>query len=153
MPKITPFLWFDNNAEEAANFYTSLFKNSKVLIVNRVAGKVMTVSFELEGQKFIGLNGGPHYHFTEAFSMFVSVETQEEVDHLWNKLTEGGSENRCGWLKDNYGLSWQIIPNALTELMSDRDPEKSTAVFQAMMKMNKIVIADLKQAHEGKTAA
>jgi predicted 3-demethylubiquinone-9 3-methyltransferase (glyoxalase superfamily) len=99
------------------------------------------------------LNGGPHYHFTEAFSMFVSVETQEEVDHLWNKLTEGGSENRCGWLKDKYGLSWQIIPNALTELMSDRDPEKSTAVFQAMMKMNKIVIADLKQAHEGKTAA
>jgi predicted 3-demethylubiquinone-9 3-methyltransferase (glyoxalase superfamily) len=153
MPKITPFLWFDNNAEEAANFYTSLFKNSKVLIVNRVGGKVMTVSFELEGQKFIGLNGGPHYHFTEAFSMFVSVETQEEVDHLWNKLTEGGSENRCGWLKDKYGLSWQIIPNALTELMSDRDPEKSTAVFQAMMKMNKIVIADLKQAHEGKTAA
>lgn len=153
MPKVTPFLWFDNNAEEAANFYTSLFKNSKVLIVNRVGGKVMTVSFELEGQEFIGLNGGPHYHFTEAFSMFVSVETQEEVDHLWNKLTEGGSENRCGWLKDKYGLSWQIIPNALTELMSDRDPEKSTAVFQAMMKMNKIVIADLKQAHEGKTAA
>jgi predicted 3-demethylubiquinone-9 3-methyltransferase (glyoxalase superfamily) len=153
MPKITPFLWFDNNAEEAANFYTSLFKNSKVLIVNRVGGKVMTVSFELEGQKFIGLNGGPHYHFTEAFSMFVSVETQEEVDHLWNKLTEGGSENRCGWLKDKYGLSWQIIPNALTELMNDLDPEKSTAVFQAMMKMNKIVIADLKQAHEGKTAA
>jgi predicted 3-demethylubiquinone-9 3-methyltransferase (glyoxalase superfamily) len=153
MPKITPFLWFDNNVEEAANFYTSLFKNSKVLIVNRVGGKVMTVSFELEGQKFIGLNGGPHYHFTEAFSMFVSVETQEEVDHLWNNLTEGGSENRCGWLKDKYGLSWQIIPNALTELMSDRDPEKSTAVFQAMMKMNKIVIADLKQAHEGKTAA
>jgi predicted 3-demethylubiquinone-9 3-methyltransferase (glyoxalase superfamily) len=153
MPKITPFLWFDNNAEEAANFYTSLFKNSKMLIVNHLGGKVMTVSFELEGQKFIGLNGGPHYHFTEAFSMFVSVETQEEVDHLWNKLTEGGSENRCGWLKDKYGLSWQIIPNALTELMSDRDPEKSTAVFQAMMKMNKIVIADLKQAHEGKTAA
>jgi len=153
MPKITPFLWFDNNAEEAANFYTSLFKNSKVLIVNRVGGKVMTVSFELEGQKFIGLNGGPHYHFTEAFSMFVNVETQDEVDHLWNKLTEGGSEIRCGWLKDKYGLTWQIIPNALTELMSDRDPEKSTAVFQAMMKMNKIVIADLKQAHEGKTGA
>jgi predicted 3-demethylubiquinone-9 3-methyltransferase (glyoxalase superfamily) len=153
MPKITPFLWFDNSAEEAANFYTSLFKNSKVLNVNRVGGKVLTVSFELEGQKFIGLNGGPHYHFTEAFSMFVSVETQEEVDHLWNKLTEGGSENRCGWLKDKYGLSWQIIPNALTELMNDKDPGKSAAVFQAMMKMNKIVIADLKQAHEGKTAA
>jgi predicted 3-demethylubiquinone-9 3-methyltransferase (glyoxalase superfamily) len=153
MAKITPFLWFDNSAEEAANFYTSLFKNSKVLNVHRVGGKVMTVSFELEGQKFIGLNGGPHYHFTEAFSMFVSVETQEEVDHLWNKLTEGGSENRCGWLKDRYGLSWQIIPNALTKLMNDKDPGKSAAVFQAMMKMNKIVIVDLKQAHEGRTAA
>jgi predicted 3-demethylubiquinone-9 3-methyltransferase (glyoxalase superfamily) len=153
VPKITPFLWFDNSAEEAANFYTSLFKNSKVLTVNRVGGKVMTVSFELEDQKFIGLNGGPHYHFTEAFSMFVNVETQEEVDHLWNKLTEGGSESRCGWLKDKYGLSWQIIPKALTELMSDPDPQKSAAVFQAMMKMNKIVIADLTQAHEGKTAA
>ncbi len=153
MQKITPFLWFDDNAEEAVNFYASIFKKARVLSVNRVGGKVMTVTFELEGQQFIALNGGPHYKLTEAFSMFVSCESQEEVDELWEKLSEGGSKSRCGWLKDRYGLSWQIIPTALMRLMSDPDPEKSSAVFQAMLKMNKIVIAELEKAYEGKTAA
>jgi predicted 3-demethylubiquinone-9 3-methyltransferase (glyoxalase superfamily) len=153
MQKITPFLWFDDNAEEAVNFYASIFKNVKVLNVNRAGGKVMTVTFELEGQPFIALNGGPHYKFTEAFSMFVNCETQEEVDELWEKLSPGGSKGRCGWLKDKYGLSWQVIPAALMQLMGDPDPEKSNAVLQAMLKMNKIVIEDLRRAHEGKTAA
>jgi predicted 3-demethylubiquinone-9 3-methyltransferase (glyoxalase superfamily) len=153
MPKITPFLWFDNNAEEAVNFYASIFKNTKLLSVNRVEGKVLTVNFELEGQRFIALNGGPYYKFTEAFSIFVSCETQDEVDNYWNKLLEGGTPSRCGWLKDKFGLSWQIIPTALMELMGDPDPKKSNAVFQAMMKMDKIIIADLKRAHEGKAVA
>lgn len=152
MPKITPFLWYDNNAQEAANFYTSIFKSAKVLNVNRMDGKVLTVTFEIEGQHFMALNGGPLFPFTEAFSIFVSCETQEEVDNYWNKLLEGGTPSRCGWLKDKYGLSWQIIPKALMELMTDPDPEKSNAVFQAMMKMQKIVIADLKKAYEGKAA-
>jgi len=152
MPKITPFLWYDNNAQEAANFYTSIFKSAKVLSVNRMDGKVLTVTFEIEGQHFMALNGGPLFPFTEAFSIFVSCETQEEVDNYWNKLLEGGTPSRCGWLKDKYGLSWQIIPKALMELMTDPDPEKSNAVFQAMMKMQKIVIADLKKAYEGKAA-
>ena len=152
MQKITPFLWFDDNAEEAANFYVSIFKNAKVLSVDRVGGKVMTVTFELEGQRFIGLNGGPHFKFNEAFSVFVNCETQPEVDELWEKLLAGGSESRCGWLKDKYGLSWQIIPTALTRLMSDPDPVKSNAVMQAMFKMNKIVIADLQRAYDGKAA-
>jgi predicted 3-demethylubiquinone-9 3-methyltransferase (glyoxalase superfamily) len=153
MQKITPFLWFDNNAEEAVNFYASIFKSAKVQNVNRVGGKAMTVTFELEGQRFIALNGGPLFKFTEAFSMFVNCETQEEVDELWEKLSQGGSKSRCGWLKDKFGLSWQIIPTALMQLMSDPDPERSSAVFQAMMKMDKIVIADLKKAHEEKSAA
>ena len=153
MPKITPFLWFDGQAEEAMNFYISIFKSAKVLSVNRVDGKVMSVTFELEGQKFMGLNAGPQFKFTEAISLFVDCETQEEVDELWEKLSEGGSKGRCGWLKDKYGLSWQIIPTALGKLMSDPDPEKSKAVVQAMLKMNKIVIEDLKRAYEGKTAA
>jgi predicted 3-demethylubiquinone-9 3-methyltransferase (glyoxalase superfamily) len=153
MPKITPFLWFDNNAQEAVDFYASIFKNTKVLNVHRVEGKVLTVTFELEGQRFMALNGGPHYKLTEAFSIFVSCETQEEVDNYWNKLLEGGTPSRCGWLKDKFGLSWQIIPKALMELMGDPDPKKANAVFQAMMKMDKIVIADLKRAHEGKAAA
>jgi predicted 3-demethylubiquinone-9 3-methyltransferase (glyoxalase superfamily) len=152
MPKITPFLWYDNNAQEAANFYTSIFKSAKVLNVNRMDGKVLTVTFEIEGQHFMALNGGPLFPFTEAFSIFVSCETQEEVDNYWNKLLEGGTPSRCGWLKDKYGLSWQIIPKALMELMTDPDPEKSNAVFQAMMKMQKIVIADLKKAYDGKAA-
>jgi len=153
MPKITPFLWFDGQAEEAMNFYISIFKNAKVLSVSRADGKVISVTFELEGQKFMGLNAGPQFTFTEAISLFVDCETQEEVDELWEKLSEGGSKARCGWLKDKYGLSWQIIPTALGKLMSDPDPEKSKAVFQAMLKMNKIVIEDLKRAYEGKAAA
>jgi predicted 3-demethylubiquinone-9 3-methyltransferase (glyoxalase superfamily) len=153
MPKITPFLWFDGQAEEAMNFYISIFKSAKVLSVNRVDGKVMSVTFELEGQKFMGLNAGPQFKFTEAISLFVDCETQEEVDELWEKLSAGGEKSRCGWLKDKYGLSWQIIPTALGKLMSDPDPEKSKAVFQAMLKMNKIVIEDLKKAYEGKAAA
>jgi predicted 3-demethylubiquinone-9 3-methyltransferase (glyoxalase superfamily) len=153
MPKITPFLWFDGQAEEAMNFYISIFKSAKVLSVNRVDGKVMSVTFELEGQKFMGLNAGPQFKFTEAISLFVDCETQEEVDELWEKLSAGGEKSRCGWLKDKYGLSWQIIPTALGKLMSDPDPEKSKAVFQAMLKMNKIVIEDLKRAYDGKAAA
>jgi predicted 3-demethylubiquinone-9 3-methyltransferase (glyoxalase superfamily) len=152
MQKITPFLWFDDNAEEAMNFYVSIFKNSKILGVHRVDGKVLTVTFELEGQRFIGLNGGPQYKFTEAVSLFVNCETQEEVDALWEKLSAGGSKGRCGWLKDKYGLSWQIIPTVLMQLMGDPDPKKLQAVMQAMLKMNKIVIEDLKRAYDGKAA-
>lgn len=152
MPKITPFLWFDNQAEEAANFYISVFKNGKILSVSRSQGQVLTVTFEVNGQQFIGLNGGPHFKFTEAVSFFVNCETQDEVDEYWDKLLQGGQESRCGWLKDKYGLSWQIVPSALGKLLSDPDPKKSQAVFQAMLKMNKIVIADLYRAHE-ETAA
>jgi predicted 3-demethylubiquinone-9 3-methyltransferase (glyoxalase superfamily) len=153
MPKITPFLWFDGQAEEAMNFYISTFKNGKVLSVNRANGKVMSVTFELEGQKFMGLNAGPQFKFTEAISLFVDCETQEEVDELWEKLSEDGAKGRRGWLKDKYGLSWQIIPAALGKLMSDPDPEKSKAVVQAMLKMNKIVIEDLQRAYDGRSAA
>ena len=153
MPKITPFLWFDNQAEEAMNYYLSIFKDGKVLNVHRKDGKVLTVAFELNGQRIMALNGGPLFNFTEAISLFVSCDTQEEVDELWEKLTAVGEESRCGWLKDKYGLSWQIIPKALMELMGDPDPQKSQAVFEAMMKMKKIVIDDLKRAHEGKAAA
>jgi predicted 3-demethylubiquinone-9 3-methyltransferase (glyoxalase superfamily) len=153
MQKITPFLWFDGQAEEAMNYYVSIFKNSKVLSVNRANGKVMLVTFELDGQKFMGLNAEPLFKFTEAVSFYVDCETQEEVDELWEKLSAGGEKSRCGWLKDRFGLSWQIIPKALGELMSDPDPKKSQAVMQAMLKMNKIVIADLQKAYEGKAAA
>jgi predicted 3-demethylubiquinone-9 3-methyltransferase (glyoxalase superfamily) len=152
MQKITPFLWFDNNAEEAMNFYVSVFKNGKVVSVNRINDKVLTVTFELEGQRFMGLNGGPQYKFTEAVSLFVNCETQEEVDELWEKLSAGGSKGRCGWLKDKFGLSWQVIPTALMQLMGDPDPKKSQAVMQAMLKMNKIVVEDLKRAYDGKAA-
>ena len=152
MPKITPFLWFDTQAEEAMNHYISIFKNGKALNVSRVNGKVFSVTFELEGQRFMALNAGPKYKFTEAISLFVDCETQQEVDELWDKLSAGGEKGRCGWLKDKYGLSWQIIPKALGQLMSDPDPEKSKAVLQAMMKMNKIIIEDLKEAHGGKAA-
>jgi predicted 3-demethylubiquinone-9 3-methyltransferase (glyoxalase superfamily) len=153
MQKITPFLWFDDNAEEAVNHYMTIFKNAKVLNVNRLSGKVMTVTFDLEGQQFMALNGGPLYKFTEAVSLFVDCETQEEVDELWEKLSAGGEQGRCGWLKDKYGLSWQIIPKALISLMSDPDPEKSQAVLQAMLKMNKIVVEDLKKAYDRRSAA
>jgi predicted 3-demethylubiquinone-9 3-methyltransferase (glyoxalase superfamily) len=152
MQKITPFLWFDGKAEEAMNFYVSIFKNSKVLSVNRFSGKVLTVSFELDGQEFMGLNAEPVFKFNEAVSFFVNCETQEEVDELWEKLSEGGQKSRCGWLKDKFGLSWQIIPKALGELMSDPDPKKSQAVMQAMLKMNKIVIEDLQRAYDGRAA-
>ena len=141
--KITTFLWFDGKAKEAAEFYCSIFKNSKVLSANP-----MIVTFELEGQKFIALNGGPQYKFTEAVSLFVDCETQEEVDKLWNTLTSnGGEESMCGWLKDKYGLSWQIIPKVLMELMNDKDQEKSQRVMQAMLKMRRIIIKDLQAAH------
>jgi len=154
MPKITPFLWFDSQAEEAMNYYLSIFKNGKLLSVNRVNGKVLTVTFELEGQRIMALNGGPMFKFTEAVSLFVDCETQQEVDELWDKLcADGGEPGRCGWLKDKYGLSWQIIPKALMQLMGDPDPVKSKAVLEAMLKMNKIVIADLVKAYEGRSAA
>ncbi|HYZ26310.1 MAG TPA: VOC family protein [Geminicoccaceae bacterium] len=156
MQKITPFLWFDNQAEEAMNFYVGVFENSKVGNVTRYGdagpgpkGSVMTASFELEGQQFTALNGGPHFKFTEAISFFVSCQTQAEVDELWDKLSEGGQTQQCGWLKDKFGLSWQIIPVALMELMSDPDPERSRRVMEAMLQMTKIDIAKLRQAYDG----
>ena len=154
MQKITTFLWFDHEAEEAANFYVSIFKNSKVLDVNRFRGpdaqeRVTVVKFELDGQQFIALNGGPHFKFTEAISLYVDCATQHEVDDLWNKLTAGGQESQCGWLKDRYGLSWQIVPNVLTELLADPDPRRSQRVMQAMLQMKKIDIETLKRAHTG----
>jgi predicted 3-demethylubiquinone-9 3-methyltransferase (glyoxalase superfamily) len=143
---ITPFLWFDNNAEEAMNFYVSIFKDAQVLNVSP-----MTVSFRLHGQEFIGLNGGPEFKFTEAVSFFVSCGTQAEVDELWSKLTaDGGEESRCGWLKDRFGLSWQIVPTILGELLGDPDREKADRVMQAMLKMNRIEIKGLQQAYDQK---
>jgi len=157
MQKITPFLWFDDQAEAAADFYTSVFKDSRILGVSRYGeagpgreGTVMVVTFELEGQRFTALNGGPSFKFTEAISFEVDCETQEEVDELWEKLTaEGGEESMCGWLKDKYGLSWQIVPKILGELMGDEDPEKAKRVTEAMLKMRKLEIAELKRAYEG----
>jgi len=156
LPRITPFLWFDDKAEEAANFYVSVFKNSKIGSVARYGdagpgpkGSVMTVSFELEGQPFIALNGGPLYTFSPAISFFVDCKTQQEVDELWDKLTAGGGEVECGWLRDKYGLSWQIIPTALLELMQDKDPVKSQRVFKAMLQMTKIDIEGLQRAYRG----
>src|SRR5262249_6562147 len=157
MQKITPFLWFDNNAEEAMNFYLSIFKNSEVISVARCGdagpgpkGAVMTAKFRLNGQEFVALNGGPYFKFTEAISFVVDCETQQEVDEFWEKLSEGGEESRCGWLKDKYGLSWQIIPTVLGELLQDKDPEKAKRVMEAMLLMNKIDIKKLKQAYEQK---
>ena len=150
MQKITPFLWFDSNAEEAMNYYVSIFKNSKVLSVNRAGegGPVFSVTFQLDGQRFFALNGGPQFKFTEAISMFVNCETQEEVDELWGKLSAGGTESRCGWLKDKYGLSWQIIPSVLGQLLQDKDPEKAKRVMDAMLQMSKIDIKTLQLAYE-----
>jgi predicted 3-demethylubiquinone-9 3-methyltransferase (glyoxalase superfamily) len=149
MKKITHFLWFDDSAEEAMNFYVSIFKNSKVLSVSPGPnGKAFTVSFELDGQEITALNGGPEYKFTEAFSFFVNCETQAEVDELWAKLSAGGEESQCGWLKDKYGLSWQIVPTTLGKLLGDPDPAKSQRVMQAMLKMRKIDIAGLQRAYE-----
>ncbi len=152
MQKITPFLWFDTQAEEAMNFYTSIFKHSKVLgVTPGPNGRAISVSFELEGQEFIGLNAGPQFKFNESISFLVDCKTQAEVDELWEKLTaDGGEEGRCGWLKDKYGLSWQIIPTALNEMLSDPDPEKAGRVMQAMLKMNKIDIQGLQRAYDGK---
>lgn len=150
MPTITPFLWFDTQAEEAMNFYASIFKRSKVKAVNRAGGKVMSVAFELEGQEFMALNGGPAFRFTEAISLFIQVDTQEEVDELWEKLQQGGGQpSRCGWLKDKYGLSWQVIPKALPTLLGDKDPNKANRVMNAMMQMTKIDIEGLQRAAEG----
>ena len=155
--KIITYLWFDDNAEEAMNFYVSIFKNSKILNVSRYGdagpgpkGTVMNGVFQLEGQKFMALNGGPRFKFTEAISLFVTCDSQEEVDELWEKLTaDGGEPSRCGWLKDKFGLSWQIIPTALMELMGDKDPERSKRVMEAMLEMSKIDIARLRRAHDG----
>jgi predicted 3-demethylubiquinone-9 3-methyltransferase (glyoxalase superfamily) len=156
MQKITPFLWFDDKAEEAAKFYVSIFKNSKMGYVSRYGdagpgpkGTVMVTTFQLDGQEFMALNGGPTFKFTEAISFVVNCETQEEVDEFWEKLSEGGEKSRCGWLKDKYGLSWQIVPTVLGELMQDKDPEKSKRVMQAMLQMDKLDIQTLKQAYEG----
>jgi predicted 3-demethylubiquinone-9 3-methyltransferase (glyoxalase superfamily) len=150
MPKITPFLWFDTQAEDAMNFYASIFKRSKVMSVNRAQGKVMSVRFELEGQEFMGLNAGPQFKFTEAVSFFVGCETQQEIDELWGKLTaDGGAPSRCGWLKDKYGLSWQIVPNTLGRMLSDKDSEKSTRVMHAMLRMDKLDLQELQQAYDG----
>ena len=161
MQRITPFLWFDNQAEAAVKFYTSIFKNSKITKVarydkagekaaGRPAGSVMTIEFQLEGQKFVALNGGPHFKFTEAVSFVVNCKTQTEVDKFWKKLSAGGKEVQCGWLKDKYGLSWQIVPTVLVELLGDRDAAKSHRVMQAMLKMVKLDIKKLKQAAKGK---
>lgn len=157
MPKITPFFWFDNQAEEAARFYTSVFKNSKIVDVTRYGpgmplpeGSVMTVDFELDGQQFTALNGGPEFQFTEAISFVVHCKSQEEVDHYWEKLTEGGEEQMCGWLKDRYGVVWQIVPDALTEMLNDPDPEKAQRVTEAMLQMQKIEIPVLRRAYEGR---
>ncbi len=152
MSKITPFLWFDTQAEEAMNFYVSLFKNSKVNNISRgPEGNAFMVSFELDGQEFMGLNAGPHHKFNEAISLYVDCKDQAEVDYFWNKLiADGGEESMCGWLKDKYGLSWQIVPKQLGELMGGPDSEKSQRVMQAMLKMQKIIVSDLQRAYDGK---
>ncbi len=153
--KITPFLWFNNEAEEAASFYTSIFKNSKTGRISRYGdtgpgpeGGAMTVSFELDGQEFIALNGGPHFKFTEAISFVVNVETQEELDEIWEKLSAGGSEVQCGWLKDKYGMSWQVVPTIVGELMQRNDSARSNRMMKALLQMRKLDIAGLKKAYE-----
>ena len=155
MQKITPFLWFDGKAEEAMNFYASIFKNSQIGSITRYgeegpgpAGTVMTATFQLDGQEFIALNGGPQFKFTEAISFSVNCEMQEEVDELWEKLSQGGEQQQCGWLKDKFGLSWQINPTVLGEMLGDKDPEKAGRVMKAMLQMKKIDIKTLKQAYE-----
>jgi predicted 3-demethylubiquinone-9 3-methyltransferase (glyoxalase superfamily) len=156
MQKITPFLWFNGQAEEAVNFYVSIFKNSKMGNIQRYGeagpgpkGSVMSATFQLEGQDFYALNGGPQFSFTPAISFFVNCETQQDVDELWEKLSQGGEKGRCGWLKDKFGLSWQIIPSTLGKLLQGKDPEKSKRAMQAMMKMGKLDIAGLQKAYDG----
>ena len=155
MQKITPFLWFDGKAEEAMNFYVSVFKNSKIVRVSRYGeagpgpkGTVMSATFQLDGQDFFALNGGPQFAFTPAISFFVNCETQQEVDEMWERLSEGGEKGRCGWLKDKFGLSWQVIPSVLGKLLHDKDPEKAKRVMNAMLQMNKIEIKGLQQAYD-----
>jgi len=161
MHRINPCLWFDSQAEEAAKFYVSIFRNSRIGKIARYGdsgadasgqpkGSVMTVSFELDGQEFLALNGGPHFKFSEAISLVVNCETQKEVDDFWEKLSKGGQTQQCGWLKDKYGLSWQIVPTVLPELVTHKDPAKSERVMAALMKMTKLDIEQLKQAAEGK---
>ena len=154
MQKITPFLWFDGNAEEAVNFYVSIFKDAKILNLSRYGeagpgpkGTVMSATFQLQGQEFIALNGGPQFKFTPAISFFVHCQTQEEVDELWEKLSAGGRKDRCGWLTDKYGLSWQIIPDVLGKMLNDPDREKSKRVMTAMLQMDKIEVKKLEQAY------
>src|SRR5216117_2868096 len=154
MQKITPFLWFDGKAEEAMNFYTSIFKNSKIGRITRYGdggpgpkGTVMSATFQLDGQEFVALNGGPQFKFTEAISFVVNCETQEEVDELWEKLSEGGEKVECGWLKDKYGVSWQIVPTVLDEMLQDKDAERSQRVMKAMLQMKKLDIARLEEAY------
>ncbi len=156
MQKISPFLWFDDQAEEAASYYVSIFKNSAIRSVSRYgegaprpAGSAMSVSFVLDGLELTALNGGPAFSFTEAISLYVTAETQDEVDELWEKLTSGGQEGQCGWLKDRYGLSWQVVPPVLLELLGDPDPDRSSRVMQAMLGMGKIDIAGLRAAYDG----
>ena len=157
MQKIVPFLWFDDKAEEAANFYVSIFKNSKITGLTRYGegaagpkGSVMSVTFELDGKQYYALNGGPVFKFTEAFSLFVNCEDQKEVDDLWEKLSAGGAKSRCGWLKDKYGLSWQIVPTVLLKFLGDKDPAKSKRVMEAMLKMDKLDTDTLVKAYEGR---
>jgi predicted 3-demethylubiquinone-9 3-methyltransferase (glyoxalase superfamily) len=159
--KITPFLWFDSQAEEAANFYVSIFKQSRIGAITlyddegskaagRPKGSVMTVEFELDGQKFTALNGGPLFKFTEAISLVVNCENQREVDHFWDKLSAGGEEVQCGWLKDRFGVSWQVVPTILIELLQDKDPERSRRVMSAMLKMKKLDVDALRKAYDGR---
>jgi predicted 3-demethylubiquinone-9 3-methyltransferase (glyoxalase superfamily) len=151
MPTITPFLWFDTQAEEAMNFYVSIFSRSRVVKVDRAQGKVLSVEFELEGQRFLGLNAGPHHRFNEAVSFFVACETQAEIDALWEKLLAGGGRpDQCGWLKDRYGLSWQVIPSALRGLLTDPDPAKAQRAMDAMLRMQKLDLAQLQAARDGR---
>ena len=156
MQKITPFLWFDTQGEEAAKFYISIFRNSKITGTTRYGeagpgpkGSVMTVAFNLDGQDFVALNGGPQFKFTEAVSFVANCETQQEVDDLWEKLSAGGQRSRCGWLKDKFGLSWQVVPTVLGQLLQDKDPAKSRRVMETMLQMDKLDIRKLKQAHAG----
>ena len=160
MQRIVTNLWFDTEAEDAAEFYTSVFKNSRIVSVARYteagprpAGTVMTVEFELDGQRFIGINGGPEFKFDEAISLMINCETQEEIDYYWERLTEGGEESQCGWLKDRYGLSWQVVPTGMDEVFSGPDPERARRAMEALLKMRKLDISVLRRAADGVPAA